>query len=73
MNRLTNPRMLAIMLAATCAVILFGATAHSQPVIEFRELEYDWGEITEGDTISYPFRFQNTGTEVLVIEKVKSG
>jgi hypothetical protein len=60
-------------LAAFCVVLVLGAPAHTQPRIEFRELEYDWGEMMEGDTITHDFVFRNTGKDVLVIEKVKSG
>lgn len=73
MSKPAIPRLLVTLLAVFCTVTMFGVVAHSQPKIEFRELEFDWGEIMEGDTITHDFVFQNTGTEVLVIEKVKSG
>lgn len=37
------------------------------PVIEFEELVYDFGELTEGDQISHKFKFKNAGKAPLSI------
>lgn len=37
------------------------------PVMEFEKLTHDFGTITEGEKVSYAFRFKNTGNTDLVI------
>ncbi len=39
--------------------------------MEFDVPEYDFGEATEGDKISYSYKFKNTGKEPLVISHAK--
>jgi hypothetical protein len=39
--------------------------------IEFEEIEFDWGTITQGDKASYVFKFTNTGNEPLIIKNAK--
>jgi hypothetical protein len=39
--------------------------------IEFEENEFDWGTITQGEKVSYVFKFTNTGNEPLLIKKAK--
>jgi len=39
--------------------------------IEFEESEFDWGTITQGDKVSYIFKFTNTGNEPLIIKNAK--
>lgn len=39
--------------------------------IEFEENEFDWGTITQGDKVSYIFKFTNTGNEPLLIKNAK--
>ncbi|MFK8008604.1 MAG: DUF1573 domain-containing protein [Saprospiraceae bacterium] len=39
--------------------------------IEFEENEFDWGTITQGDKVSYVFKFTNTGNEPLIIKNAK--
>ena len=34
--------------------------------IEFEESEFDWGTITQGEKVSYVFKFSNTGNEPLL-------
>jgi hypothetical protein len=33
----------------------------SLPVIQFEEVEHDFGRIIEGETVSYAFKFTNSG------------
>ena len=42
----------------------------SLPVIQFEELEHDFGRIIEGETVSYTFKFTNTGKSDLIIAEV---
>jgi hypothetical protein len=39
------------------------------PVISFDQLEYDWGTVEEGVPVEHTYRFANTGTAPLVINK----
>ena len=39
--------------------------------ISFENTEHDFGEITEGDKVTYNFEFKNTGDEPLVISKAQ--
>ncbi len=39
--------------------------------IEFEDNEFDWGTITQGEKVSYVFKFTNTGNEPLLIKKAK--
>jgi hypothetical protein len=42
------------------------------PVITFTEVEHDFGSIVEGETVSYNFKFKNTGKSDLVITEVST-
>jgi hypothetical protein len=43
----------------------------SLTTIEFKEIDYNFGKIKEGDDVSYKYEFTNTGQKDLVIAKVK--
>jgi hypothetical protein len=43
------------------------------PKIEFQEVAYDFGKQIAGTELKHSFSFKNTGTETLVIDKVKAG
>lgn len=45
----------------------------ASPKIEFKEMAYDAGKIKQGEVVTHIFKFQNTGNEVLSIDKVKAG
>ncbi len=38
-----------------------------EPKIEFDDLIWDFGKITEGEVVSHKFKFRNTGNETLMI------
>ena len=40
------------------------------PVLTFEESEYNFGDIAQGDVVEHVFKFKNTGTQPLVIERV---
>jgi len=42
------------------------------PHIDFETLEYDFGHINEGDTLSHTFQFSNTGKDTLKIRKTNT-
>jgi len=41
------------------------------PVIEFEEMEYNFGKIKQGDVVKHDFVFKNTGKNPLEIRRVK--
>ena len=55
-------------------LILFVLPLHvfAAPVVTTEVLEYDFGEVAQGDKVNYTFRFKNTGDELLEISSVSS-
>jgi hypothetical protein len=41
------------------------------PAFKFERLEYDFGQIREGDKVVYSYKFQNTGDAPLIIQSVQ--
>jgi len=44
----------------------------SLPVIQFEEIEHDFGRIIEGESVSYAFNFTNTGKSDLILADVST-
>src|ERR1700746_2011626 len=42
----------------------------SGPIITFTETSFDFGDITQGDTVKHVFKFKNTGTAPLILSEV---
>ena len=42
------------------------------PVIEFSSLEHDFGNVIQGEIVSYGFKFKNTGKADLVIANISA-
>ncbi len=42
----------------------------SKAKLEFEETQHDFGTITQGDQVTYTFKFKNTGTEPLILSNV---
>ena len=62
-------RLLTVVLILSFALLLF-----SKPMMKFETLEYDFGDIKEGDgPYEHDYVFSNTGDEPLKIIKVKAG
>ncbi|WP_299821665.1 DUF1573 domain-containing protein [uncultured Pontibacter sp.] len=40
------------------------------PALSFEESEFNFGDIVQGDVVEHTFKFKNTGTQPLVIERV---
>ncbi|MES2653646.1 MAG: DUF1573 domain-containing protein [Bacteroidota bacterium] len=53
----------AVVLDSTGKVV----SAKDAPVIKFEEEIYDFGVITEGESVKYEFKFKNTGKTPLII------
>jgi len=51
---------------ATASADSSGSTKNA-PVFEFKEESHDFGSITEGEKVSYAFRFKNSGNADLII------
>jgi len=48
----------------------FPAISYAQPSIVFDTEVYDFGTVTQSDTVEHTFEFANTGDKELVIEKI---
>lgn len=48
------------------------ALAKNLPVVAFAEESHDFGRITQGEKVSYSFRFKNTGKTDLIISDVRA-
>ena len=48
------------------------ANGKELPVITFAEESHDFGEINQGEKVSYSFRFKNTGKSDLIISDVRA-
>lgn len=40
--------------------------------IEFKQMTYDFGKVMEGEIVEHDYKFTNTGSEPLVLKKVKA-
>jgi hypothetical protein len=40
------------------------------PIIQFKESTFDFGDISQGDSVQHVFEFKNTGTTPLIISEV---
>jgi len=50
-----------------------GNSGKSQlPVMEFTQVEHDFGKVIQGEVVSYSFKFKNTGNADLVIANVSA-
>ncbi|MBM4147000.1 MAG: DUF1573 domain-containing protein [Nitrospira sp.] len=50
--------------------LLFPLLAYAQPSILFDSEKYDFGPVSDIDTIEHIFEFTNTGDKELIIDKV---
>lgn len=66
---------LFILLAVMLISPLFAQTDNESkngPVITFVESSYDFGDINQGDKVTHVFKFENTGTEPLILSNVNT-
>lgn len=42
------------------------------PKITFAEASHDFGDITQGDRVTYVFKYENTGNEPLILSNVRT-
>lgn len=50
----------------------YNAQAQSKSEFKFETETHDFGKISQGTPVTYEFKFENTGTEPLIINKVES-
>lgn len=75
-------RLIAIFFAVAAISMFIAPSANAQkevvqkPLskarIQFTEKQHDFGDLTQGDVVTYKFAFQNTGTEPLMILNVQT-
>ncbi len=51
-------------------IVIFPASAYSQPSIAFDTDRHDFGIVSGGDMLEHTFHFTNSGDEELIIEKL---
>ncbi|MEJ2104308.1 MAG: DUF1573 domain-containing protein [Ignavibacteriaceae bacterium] len=67
-----DPQNPELVLSFTGSVILPDAITNNPPVIYLPETEHDFGQVNEGDTVKYTFRFVNKGGSTLTIKDIKT-
>ena len=55
---------------AAIFVLLTQSITYAQPVAKFTHVDYDFGNVSEGDKTEHAFELSNTGEDELAIEKV---
>jgi hypothetical protein len=66
-------RSLLLMLFILLVISVQAQTAEGPkngPIIIFTENSFDFGDITQGDTVKHVFSFKNTGTAPLILSEV---
>ena len=48
-----------------------GSGNSNLPVIEFDKIEHDFGTVTDGEKVTYNFKFKNTGSADLIVSSAK--
>ncbi len=51
-------------------VILIPGLVYAEPSIRFKNEQYDFGTVKQGDLLEFAFEFTNTGTEELLIKRL---
>ncbi|QCR24082.1 DUF1573 domain-containing protein [Pontibacter sp. SGAir0037] len=67
-QQIENPNVVSASNAAPANAV---ASANA-PVIEFKETEYDFGTIKQGEVVEHTFEFTNTGKSPLIIESTSA-
>lgn len=70
-----------LIIFSCCAFILFSCKEKqdknnvpaADTQIEFKKKSFNFGDITEGETVSHTFFFKNTGEHNLLIRKIETG
>jgi hypothetical protein len=62
-----------IFLISLTLLVLFSLSAHGSPKIVIIPEEYQFGQITEGETVTHRFTIENRGDSDLIINDVRPG
>ncbi|MBC7450758.1 MAG: DUF1573 domain-containing protein [Cytophagales bacterium] len=54
------------------SISLFAQADVKGPFMSFDQLSHDFGNVMEGDVVSYTFTYKNTGTDTLRIDQIAS-
>lgn len=68
---MTNRNLFWFIIMTAMALFLYGCIQEKVPGIKFADRIYNFGEIYEGDEVSYSFTYLNSGTNTLEITEVK--
>jgi len=63
---------LKVTILCLAGLLFFYAPLWAAPTLLIETHDYDFGEIVQGETFDYTFRFQNSGDQVLEISNVRS-
>ncbi|WP_020676779.1 DUF1573 domain-containing protein [Geopsychrobacter electrodiphilus] len=55
-----------------CLLLILPISAFAAPDVTSKVLNYNFGEVAQGDKVGYTFRFKNSGDEMLEISSVSS-
>jgi len=53
-------------------LIEFGDEKETEAKFEFKETEWDFGNLTQGEIVEHSFKFKNVGNEPLIISSVRA-
>ena len=67
-----NKLVLTIIISAIAFAGLVSAQENKGPRIEVKEIQYNFGKVVQGTSVSHVFEVRNTGNEELIIEQVKT-
>jgi hypothetical protein len=54
------------------SIFFIGCSRIKTPQIEFKEIEYDFGDIAEVTEVTHIFKFKNVGGDTLIINKIQA-
>ena len=59
-------------IAIVFSTLAFAQTTAKGPVMTFESKSHDFGDVKQGEKVSYTFKYKNTGTDTLKIDNVVS-
>jgi len=65
-------KFLILIISVLLATSVFAQTDIGGPHMTFEKKNHDFGDVKEGDKVTYVFKYKNTGTDTLKVDKVIS-